>query len=789
MGRGKIVENLGSGQYSVQLLYGSSAQYQERIDALNSQIADLDAKIAAETDPLQKQIYELQRASLIKQRQELQSAFAEPVIDCWCVELVDDLEIDDIVATIEIPGERQQFNIRPAYTDRAAWVNSRDGQLRPAMAYDRWSSIYGQMVLPGWQKEKPNYRIGQIIAIDHGTGTCQLSIIPAFSSQQGLNVNQESGTVLGGTETHYQKTGIPDPSWDDFKTRYPSHPLVTNTADPIPLASNDELIDQIWAIDIDVNSKHIYETDASYREVGDYWDIMAGDDPNALLNDRGDCEDFALTKADKLISQLGLSPRNIQIALCYTQEGDYHANLLIPTTNHGTLVLDINLIGRKTKEQLDEISWYRWDKFLINGDDWAIDSREAYTVPIEYMNCGSSVFVVGDTVIVEFENFNWNSPKVIGFKDNPKECGVWFYRLFGNASPGYWGNTNFAVNMVSKATSFNISQSDLDWRVESCSAVLGIGILIIGGYTYWWDPNYGQWGGWQARAIDRVDYFSGGIYQQKTDLPGSGRSGIAAFEQNDKIYAIGGWDWYKETGIRSNHWTFISQSNYQFDLLLDAWAQRKSFPFDLSLARGLNINGSGYVFGSLYLIYDHDGNHLDYVIINAGGNYRYNDYGDSWESKKSMDYRQGNYGGQFSIDNAGFVFGYVCENSHPEFNPNVSPLNENFGYCPHSMQRYDEITDSWQLNKSADDFTFRFLHYNPAYGITEYLNGYISSSYGAACAGFENKGYINPSMLNTDGIVEYDPLTDSYSIFVYNDTAGPPAGALNSVPGAIAGII
>jgi hypothetical protein len=43
-------------------------------------------------------------------------------------------------------------------------------------------------------------------------------------------------------------------------------------------------------------------------------------------------------------------------------------------------------------------------------------------VPIEYMECGASVFEVGDRVVVQFIGQNWATPKVVGFLDNPRPC-------------------------------------------------------------------------------------------------------------------------------------------------------------------------------------------------------------------------------------------------------------------------------------------------------------------------------------------------------------------------------
>lgn len=44
-------------------------------------------------------------------------------------------------------------------------------------------------------------------------------------------------------------------------------------------------------------------------------------------------------------------------------------------------------------------------------------------VQIDYMYCNGAAFSVGDLVLIKFTDQDWNQPKVIGFKDNPKPCG------------------------------------------------------------------------------------------------------------------------------------------------------------------------------------------------------------------------------------------------------------------------------------------------------------------------------------------------------------------------------
>lgn len=47
------------------------------------------------------------------------------------------------------------------------------------------------------------------------------------------------------------------------------------------------------------------------------------------------------------------------------------------------------------------------------------------SVPVDYMETGSSVFQIGDRVVVQFQNQSWDSPRVAGFLDNPRPAGIW----------------------------------------------------------------------------------------------------------------------------------------------------------------------------------------------------------------------------------------------------------------------------------------------------------------------------------------------------------------------------
>lgn len=70
-------------------------------------------------------------------------------------------------------------------------------------------------------------------------------------------------------------------------------------------------------------------------------------------------------------------------------------------------------------------------------------------VPITYMSCHHEAFEEGDRVVVQFEQRDWESPRVIGFVDNPRQCRAWPQRIYMRltfesvigTSPGsrYWG--------------------------------------------------------------------------------------------------------------------------------------------------------------------------------------------------------------------------------------------------------------------------------------------------------------------------------------------------------------
>ena len=107
-------------------------------------------------------------------------------IDVWCADYT--VGGGGQVGTIEIPGEPVQTLIVP---DCAVPVDG-DGLVTARPAQSSEQLYYNLALLPGWQKYAPTYRLGEIYDIDRSAHTCNVTLDDAFSSAQGLDINQET---------------------------------------------------------------------------------------------------------------------------------------------------------------------------------------------------------------------------------------------------------------------------------------------------------------------------------------------------------------------------------------------------------------------------------------------------------------------------------------------------------------------------------------------------------------------------------------------------------------------
>lgn len=107
------------------------------------------------------------------------------------------------------------------------------------------------------------------------------------------------------------------------------------------------------------------------------------------------------------------------------------------------------------------------------GMSWVLEN-----VPIQYMNCNAWAFENGDDVLVKFQNYDWDSPVVIGFKDHPRPCypskGVYLVEAPRLISGGY---SYVALQLTSSVcTETNPARYTQVWEAVS--------VLGFPGYDY-----------------------------------------------------------------------------------------------------------------------------------------------------------------------------------------------------------------------------------------------------------------------------------------------------------------
>lgn len=98
-----------------------------------------------------------------------------------------------------------------------------------------------------------------------------------------------------------------------------------------------------------------------------------------------------------------------------------------PTYRFGTLA-GINYEADTGSVTL-ETAYSSAQNLNVNQTGFLID------VPIEYMGCNAAAFDNGDKVVVKFTGQNWETPKVVGFKSNPKPCGAYKLAFLLGAYP------------------------------------------------------------------------------------------------------------------------------------------------------------------------------------------------------------------------------------------------------------------------------------------------------------------------------------------------------------------
>ena len=106
-------------------------------------------------------------------------------------------------------------------------------------------------------------------------------------------------------------------------------------------------------INSDVNASVRYKTDLEQYSKTEHW-VEAGT--------FGDCEDYALRKRELLL-KAGFARKDLHLACCWVETGDYHCVLLC-RTDKGWFVLD----NRHSLPMIPKQCGYAWDKALDEVD-------------------------------------------------------------------------------------------------------------------------------------------------------------------------------------------------------------------------------------------------------------------------------------------------------------------------------------------------------------------------------------------------------------------------------------
>jgi len=126
----------------------------------------------------------------------------------------------------------------------------------------------------------------------------------------------------------------PFPGWTAFASDNPSHPLVTNRQDS-EITYSAQVMTDMQTVNAAVNAAHSYVSDPAGN---DHWKILG-------TGESGDCDDFALTKAQELLN-LGYPASALHIEASLIKDAGEgvragHAWLVVQTTN-GNYALDVN---------------------------------------------------------------------------------------------------------------------------------------------------------------------------------------------------------------------------------------------------------------------------------------------------------------------------------------------------------------------------------------------------------------------------------------------------------------
>lgn len=369
MGKAKIIENLGDARYKIALIYQDGTQ-------------------------------------------------APGEIETYCADFHPDFEVGQEVGTLELNAEPD------SWLPTGVFIMPRGeaglGVLAPAGGMTPAQYFCNAALLPGVQKWRPTYRLGQVVAVDKAANTMSVGIQAAYCRANGLNINR---SVEDGATAWASKYDELPNAFGDFKARHPDHPACLSF-DPVKAQWSPALWSKIRNGQEEVNTSITYHQDGGPRL--ESWDLL-------MSGGQGDCEDYALTKMQRLYDE-GVPGGALTICLGDGLGGAdrtvlNHAWLEVATTE-GTWVLDNNY---QEPVRVNRIKYTNRTPVLFDGlgksgillsdvpIEYCLEQKTAPSDPDVWLNAASK-FDVGREVIVYFKGFDWAQPRVIGFFGTPKSC-------------------------------------------------------------------------------------------------------------------------------------------------------------------------------------------------------------------------------------------------------------------------------------------------------------------------------------------------------------------------------
>lgn len=211
MGKARIIESLGEGKYLIEVVF-DTRNTELRIAELEERLTDLQWKLTE--DYLKAGIeYKTTELKILFVEKELEFLKAIPrtqQLATFCVDYSKELRGE--VGTIETHGEVGQspfhkLLIQPGWQEKNVFDLETDGLLAttPEQFPEQW--LFNTMMLPGWQKWQPMYRLGKILYINQEEDKAHVELDDAYSSAvldgEKLAINLNSQEILNDVPIEY----------------------------------------------------------------------------------------------------------------------------------------------------------------------------------------------------------------------------------------------------------------------------------------------------------------------------------------------------------------------------------------------------------------------------------------------------------------------------------------------------------------------------------------------------------------------------------------------------------